>query len=281
MTTIEELKARRENITTLVQKSRQKLQPSTSGECRFCHREMKTREIAGHKLEYCVCEEYKAAQKQNFELSKELADVNSEIDFIEKRDAARQLMMHELRETIGARFSGKTFEDYEPTGKADVVQYMMRYADRFPDVLPCVVLYGGYGTGKTHLASATANAIQGRGCNVAFFYSGELLAKIRDTYRENAEYSESDVFRLATESDLLVLDDLGRDKKTEWSTNMLFQVIDKVYREKHGLIITTNLSRDGIENYLGGAAYSRLLEIGAFIRVTGGDFRKKKGAAHE
>lgn len=102
----------------------------------------------------------------------------------------------------------------------------------------CLMLWGPPGTGKSHLAMGVVNALLDAGREVLAFTAPDFLDLLRSGYDDGA-YNRL----LATVKGIgvLVLDDLGTEKDTEWGQEKLFQVIDFRYRELLPLLISTNV----------------------------------------
>jgi DNA replication protein DnaC len=156
-----------------------------------------------------------------------------------------------------------------------------RLVEQFPVVDRGLLFYGDAGVGKTHLAVALMKeAIARKGARAVFYETRELLKLVRDTYSGSAELSELDVLRPVLEADLLVLDDLGAEKKSEWVDETLGLVINTRYSERRLTVLTTNL-RD-IENtepgsfayHLGLRTRSRLKEMCDWMPIEGVDTRE-------
>lgn len=123
---------------------------------------------------------------------------------------------------------------------------------------------GQVGSGKTFLACCIANALLKKGNPVLFAVVPDLLDQIRSTYdtgRNNEELTEFDLLEQARQVPLLILDDLGAHNYTEWTKNKIYSIIN--YRLNHRLpvIVTTNISPEDLEGYLGERTTSRLLEM--------------------
>jgi DNA replication protein DnaC len=123
---------------------------------------------------------------------------------------------------------------------------------------------GQVGSGKTFLACCIANTLLNKGNKVLFAVVPDLLDQIRSTYdpgRNNDELSEFDLLDTARQIPLLILDDLGAHNYTEWTRNKIYSIIN--YRLNHRLpvIVTTNISPEDLEGYLGERTTSRLLEM--------------------
>ena len=152
-----------------------------------------------------------------------------------------------------------------------------------------LVLSGGAGSGKTHLAVAVLRELV-RLCKVldgpaawcgndrkgCFVSAPELLAKIRATYSDPNGDEEGLIDKYASVK-YLVLDDLGAEKSTEWSISTLYLIIDRRYREMLPTIVTTNLTVDEIGQGLSRRIASRL-SSGKVINIKAPDYRKRRTA---
>lgn len=123
---------------------------------------------------------------------------------------------------------------------------------------------GEVGSGKTFLACCIANNLLKKGKPVLFAVVPDLLDEIRSTYdtgRNTDELTEFDLLDKARQVPLLILDDLGAHNYTEWTRNKIYSIIN--YRLNHRLpvIVTTNISPEDLEGYLGERTTSRLLEM--------------------
>ena len=156
-----------------------------------------------------------------------------------------------------------------------------RLVEQFPVVDKGLLFYGDAGVGKTHLAVALMkDAIVRKGARAIFYEVRELLKLVRDTYSGSAEASELEVLRPVLEADLLVLDDLGAEKKSEWVDETLGLVINTRYSERRLTVLTTNL-RDVENTEPGSFAYhiglrtrSRLKEMCDWLPIEGVDARE-------
>jgi DNA replication protein DnaC len=157
----------------------------------------------------------------------------------------------------------------------------VRLVDTFPVVERGLLFYGDAGVGKTHLAVALMkDAIVRKGARAVFYETRELLKIVRDTYTASAESTELGVLKPVLEAELLVLDDLGAEKKSEWVDETLGLVVNTRYSERRLTVITTNL-RD-VENtepgsfafHLGLRTRSRLKEMCDWLPIEGVDARE-------
>ena len=137
---------------------------------------------------------------------------------------------------------------------------------------------GPVGCGKTHIASAIVHELAKENIYTLFVFVPDFLDEIRDFYHEDDEddYDRENPFELAKQSTVLVLDDLGTEKITEWAREKLLQLIN--YRMSHQLatIITTNLSLKDISERLGERIHSRIENMCEVINIIGQDRRVEK-----
>jgi len=120
----------------------------------------------------------------------------------------------------------------------------------------------GYGTGKTHLASAIAGVMSERRYSVVSWSVPDALSQIRSTYNDDGEGTEWRIVREATQCDLLVLDELGLEsyQNESWHHEKMYRIINARYN-RGPLVVTTNLPPTALSAHLGGAAFSRLWEM--------------------
>ena len=74
--------------------------------------------------------------------------------------------------------------------------------------------------------------------------------------------------------DMLILDDIGKEKISEWSQSIMFDVINYRYEHLYPIVMTTNLKSDSLKEYLGGAVWSRLCEMCSGVQTKGKDYRQ-------
>ncbi|MGB1286868.1 MAG: ATP-binding protein [Aggregatilineales bacterium] len=103
-----------------------------------------------------------------------------------------------------------------------------------------LLLVGGYGTGKTHLAAAIANHTETMGKSVMFITAPDLLDYLRTTFDPSAKVSFDALFNQVRNIPMLVLDDLNTKQGSSWSREKLFQLLDYRYIARYPTIITTS-----------------------------------------
>lgn len=155
------------------------------------------------------------------------------------------------------------------------------FVDAFPVSQKSLLLRGRHGVGKTHLAVAILkHAIRDKGARGYFYETRELLKLVRESFSAG-ETSEMDVLRPVLDADLLVLDDLGAEKTSEWVQETLGLVVNTRYSEQRATIFTTNLGNgaalddlNSMRVQLGERTRSRLLEMCHDVEMDGPDVRE-------
>lgn len=157
-----------------------------------------------------------------------------------------------------------------------IMRAMKIYVDNFPELSrqgKGLLLYGDVGTGKTFAAACVANALIDAGYSCLMTNFSRVLNTLWGTEQKQDYIDKLNSFRL------LILDDLGAERRSEYSQEQVFNIIDARYRAKLPLIITTNLDMDEIKNPkdIGNARiYDRVLEMCHPIQLTGFNRRRKK-----
>jgi DNA replication protein DnaC len=100
---------------------------------------------------------------------------------------------------------------------------------------------GPVGTGKTSLAILVAKAAKDAGRSYAVFPVPRLLAEIKRTFDRDASDTYMGFFRRLCTVDLLVLDDLGAEKQTEWVLEQLYSIVNERWQDRRSIVVTTNL----------------------------------------
>lgn len=148
-----------------------------------------------------------------------------------------------------------------------------------------LLFIGAVGVGKTHLAVAILRELIERYQLRGLFYQfGTLLRQIQDSYNPVSQTSELKVLEPVFNADVLVLDELGASKPTDWVRDTMMQIINTRYNDKRLTIFTTNYL-DGrrnekeageiLEDRIGVALRSRLYEMCKTVVIEGDDYRKR------
>jgi DNA replication protein DnaC len=141
---------------------------------------------------------------------------------------------------------------------------------------------GTCGVGKTHLSVAVLRGLIEKGVSCLFYECGALLKEIQDTYNPASQASESKLLSPVCEAEVLVLDELGAVKPTDWTRDTMAQVIGRRYNDRRLTVVTTNypderLSPHGetFEERVGVRLRSRLYEMCRTVVVDGKDYRRR------
>ena len=134
-----------------------------------------------------------------------------------------------------------------------------------------ILIFGESGTGKTFLSWCIAKELLDRGFLVLYKTSNELMRDLRDIAFNNNNLLED----LLINCDLLIIDELGAEQVTDFSSNELFSFINKKLLNDKKMLISTNLNLVDIENIYTTRLYSRLLGNFKLIKFYGDDVRIK------
>ncbi|MBQ9943795.1 MAG: ATP-binding protein, partial [Clostridia bacterium] len=147
---------------------------------------------------------------------------------------------------------------------------MSNYAQKFSEFRSTgkgLLMYGTVGTGKTYYAACIANALIDRGYSVLMTNFARLTNIIQGKFEGKQEYIDG-----LNDYDLLVIDDLGTERSSEYMQEMVFNIIDSRYRSGLPFIITTNLTADELkkpEERAYKRIYDRILERSFPVEVSG------------
>jgi DNA replication protein DnaC len=153
--------------------------------------------------------------------------------------------------------SNLTFENFKPRGlvglrpaQADSLEQAYNQARLFAQSLKgWLLLQGGYGCGKTHLAAAIANFTVNMGVPTLFLTVPDLLDALRFAY-DDPEATFEQRFEEIRQAPFLVMDDFGTQNTTGWAREKLFQILNYRYINRLPLVVTTNLLLDEIDERL-------------------------------
>jgi DNA replication protein DnaC len=199
-----------------------------------------------------------------------------------------------------------TFENYE-TADRDHKNYTLNSAkytaEKFVSAYPAdthgvgLLFTGTIGTGKTHLAVSVLKALLEKGATGVFYHFHDLIKKIQNSYNKSVQATESEILDPILNAEILVLDELGASKPSDWVSDTIAQILNTRYNERRTTIITTNYtnseavlvpgraltvleeSREALRNEtlgdrIGERMRSRLQEMCWVVEMAGPDHRK-------
>lgn len=182
---------------------------------------------------------------------------------------------------LGDRFKQRRFETFQTDkNTAGAKQRAERFCKDLQNNPKAtgLMLVGPYGCGKTHLAAAILHRCAEYGVAGMFVVVPELLARIRTSYRTGDGKAEA-VIDTAKNAKLLILDDLGAEKASEWVKEQLYMLVNYRYEHMLPTIVTTNCNGAELEQELGRRTLSRLVEMTKPVNIHASDYRMKLAAS--
>jgi DNA replication protein DnaC len=193
--------------------------------------------------------------------------------------AAQSIKDRNYRSSNLEAFRGMTFEDFKIQGRLGLgedqvgsLRYALNHAQHYSkEIKGWLLLQGGYGCGKTHLAAALANQVVSQGTSVLFLNVPDLLDWMRFAY-DDPEASFEGRFDEIRNVPLLVLDDLGTQNATAWAQEKLYQIVNHRYVNRLPLVVTTNLDLAELD----GRIKSRLQDpdLVTVVKINAPDYRQ-------
>lgn len=233
--------------------------------CGKCHTKKQTRVflLGEERTPPCLC---KCRQEQR---EREEAE-HKRILFEDKVKRLRQMGFpeREMQEWTFANADGSNEK---------LISAAQRYVDNFKEFRKNgkgLLLFGTVGTGKTFISACIANALIDRGYPVLMTNFARIANTVSGMWEGKQEYYDS-----LNDYQLLVLDDLAAERKTEYMSEIVFNVIDARYRAGLPLIVTTNLTSEELKHPADISyqrTFSRLLEMCIPVEVEGKDKRLEK-----
>jgi DNA replication protein DnaC len=174
-----------------------------------------------------------------------------------------------------------------------------RFVEEYPVESTGLLLIGPIGVGKTHLAVGIIRELIAKGIPSLFYDYRELLKEIQNSYNPSVSATELAVLRPVFEAEVLVLDELGAVRPTEWVWDTVSHILNTRYNDKRTTIITTNypdrppagaeyegaaakraMREESLGDRIGERMRSRLSEMCRKVELTGADFRQRVQSAN-
>ncbi len=199
-------------------------------------------------------------------IAKEEVKRKAETDAFNLAEARRRL-------SLPPRFTDSTFKNFKKELQETAYRVTSGFAENYThETNRGLYLFGHAGSGKTHLAAAIGNRLVQK-TDVRFVTAPELLLEIKKTFNDQGDTGLLD--RLS-QTKLLIIDDLGSEKPTEWVKETLFVLIDRRYTHYLPTVITSNYSLDQLKDRLGYRTASRIAEVSEMVELRASDYRIRK-----
>jgi DNA replication protein DnaC len=145
-----------------------------------------------------------------------------------------------------------------------------------------LLFMGPVGVGKTHIAVSILRGLMDQGVPCLFYEFGSLLKEIQDAYNPISQSTELRVLAPVYQAEVLVLDELGASKPTDWVRDTMQQIIGTRYNDRKLTIFTTNYADarraptdETLEDRIGVRLRSRLFEMCKNVHIDGDDYRRR------
>jgi len=217
----------------------------------------------------------------------ECSRIQRELQEAESKEAEERQRQERIEARLSASgiplgFRGRTFENYRPDtpDMASALNISREFADNFHAAhlkSGTFLVFGGQpGTGKSHLALAIAQQVISRS-TVMYLDVMDVFRKVRSTWGKESRQTEDDVLRLlGSVIDLLIIDEVGSQRGTDDEQMILFDVINRRYRDLRPTILLTNLMGKTLTDYLGPRITDRMKERAVFVPFKWESYRARK-----
>lgn len=170
---------------------------------------------------------------------------------------------------IPERFKTRTLETYcvntNNQKQQRIYDFCKDYAANFEHIKRTgrsFFMLGTVGTGKTHLSIGIALEVMKNGNSAVFTSASKIFRSIKDTYSKGSNQKESEVMAIYTQCDLLIIDEVGVQRGSDFEKETFFDVINERYENMRPTIILSNLTIEEIKVFLGERVFDRLRENG-------------------
>ena len=186
---------------------------------------------------------------------------------------------------IPKRYEHCDLESFLPSNPSQksAKKFVQTFLDKYPLIDIGLIFQGPCGVGKTHLAVALLKGVvTEKGDRCLFYDFRDLLREIQASWNSVSQTSELEVLRPVLDADVLVLDELGANKPTDWVRDTIAHIINCRYNDKKLTIFTSNYldatrnhKEESLTDRIGVRLRSRLYEMCRVIDIDGEDFRKE------
>jgi len=197
--------------------------------------------------------------------------------------------------SIPARYAQCTFDSYQTEGNTALAAAKItveNWTAQYPIERTGLLVVGPSGVGKTHLAVAALRQLMSKGVHCQFCDYRELLKQIQNSYNPSVQSTELEVLQPVFESEVLLLDDLGAVKPSEWVWDTVSLILNNRYNDNRATLITTNFldgparnsatsgaqaagREETLGDRIGERMRSRLFEMCRLVQIHGKDYRQR------
>lgn len=168
---------------------------------------------------------------------------------------------------ITPRFADATFDGYivETNEQRQALSSCRDYAEQFPTHFRAgrsLLLTGNVGCGKTHLATAIVRTVVADRCRALIIPASDIISLARASMVPGSGYTDRDVILHLGGLELLVIDEVGCQKGSEYELGLLHAIIDRRYQAVLPTVLVSNLGPESLKSYIGGRALDRLRQNG-------------------
>jgi DNA replication protein DnaC len=188
--------------------------------------------------------------------------------------------------SIPKLYRESSLQNYQPSrgnlSQLRAFNYAHTLVRDYPIIDRGILFMGSVGVGKTHLSVGILRGLIERGISCRFYEFRSLLKEIQNSYNPNTNLTEMDILAPLFDYDVIVLDELGSAKPSEWVQDTIGLIINARYNEKKLTILTTNYpdehqssTDETLSERIGARLRSRLYQMCRTVLVEGEDYRLK------
>lgn len=193
---------------------------------------------------------------------------------------AREMLSHARIPSRYRKCDFANFTTYPNEKLLRAVKKAKTFANAFPVVDKGLMFIGPPGIGKTHLAISVLREVASKGARGVYYDTRSLLSTIKSTFNPVTRASEADILRQVMDAELLVLDDLGAERLTDWVEETMNLIVNTRYNDRRPTVFTSNYEDvpdvsdlDALRVRVGFRMHSRLREMCEFLEFAGPDYR--------